>query len=133
VQCRIESACSVSLFDHARLSWRVISCNGNRRNTKGPLVLVLRALRLLLGRMGAGCKIRFQGSPPETMQFLFTVGAMPVCIACSSHGVLNWRRARKDLLCSIEWRTLIIGSLALFAVPHNGNTSLITSLTALYR
>jgi len=98
-----------------RLSWRVISCNGNRRNTKGPLVLVLRALRLLLGRMGAGCKIRFQGKVPQRrLQFLFTVGAMPVCIALLIARRFKLEKSPKGIFYAVLNGLLSsVGSLAL--------------------
>lgn len=72
--------------------------------------------------------------PPETMQFLFTLGTLPVCLALLigrrgkleksprgiSYGVLN------GILSGV-------GGLTLFAAYHtNGSTSLITVATALY-
>lgn len=72
--------------------------------------------------------------PPDTMQFLFTVGTVPVGIA-----LLLARRGKleKDKL-GITYAVLNgvlsgIGGLALFAAYHtNGNTTLITAATALY-
>ena len=72
--------------------------------------------------------------PPETMQFLFTIGVMPVCI-----GLLIARRFKLEkCLKGISFGILNgvlsgIGGLTLFAAYHtNGNTSLITASTALY-
>jgi uncharacterized membrane protein len=72
--------------------------------------------------------------PPETMQFLFTMGALPVGIALliSRRGKLE--KSRKGISYAVLNGILSgIGGLTLFAAYHtNGNTSLITVSTALY-
>jgi transporter family protein len=72
--------------------------------------------------------------PPETMQFLFTVGAIPVGLA-----VLIARRGKLEKSpLGITYGVLNgilsgVGGLALFAAYHtNGNTTVITVATALY-
>lgn len=79
-------------------------------------------------------KIGSREIPPDTMQFLFTVGTLPIGVALLaarkgklepsprgiSYGVLN------GILSGI-------GGLTLFAAYHtNGNTSVITVATSLY-
>jgi transporter family protein len=72
--------------------------------------------------------------PPETMQFLFTLGALPVCIALLIARRFKMEKSPKGIFYGILNGVLSgIGGLTLFAAYHtNGNTSLITSLTALY-
>ncbi len=72
--------------------------------------------------------------PPETMQFLFTLGALPVCIALLIARGFKMEKSPKGISYAILNGVLSgIGGLTLFAAYHtNGNTSLITSLTALY-
>ena len=72
--------------------------------------------------------------PPEAMQFLFTIGSIPVAFA-----LLMARRGRLEKSAKgISYGLLNgilsgIGSLALFAAYHtNGNTSVITAASALY-
>lgn len=72
--------------------------------------------------------------PPETMQFLFTIGTLPVCL-----GVLIQRRFKLEksphgITYAVSNGILAgIGGLALFAAYHTGsNTSLVTAATALY-
>ncbi len=72
--------------------------------------------------------------PPETMQFLFTVGALPVGIALlvSRRGKLE-KSAKGISFAVLNGILSGIGGLTLFAAYHtNGNTSLITVSTALY-
>lgn len=72
--------------------------------------------------------------PPETMQFLFTFGAIPVCIALLVARGFKLEKSPKGISYGILNGVLSgIGGLALFAAYHtNGNTSLITTATALY-
>lgn len=72
--------------------------------------------------------------PPETMQFIFTVGALPIGVA-----LLVLRRGKLEKSAKgISYAVLNgilsgIGGLTLFAAYHtNGNTSVITVATALY-
>jgi uncharacterized membrane protein len=72
--------------------------------------------------------------PPDTMQFLFTVGTLPIGIA-----LLIARRGRLEKSArGITYGVLNgvlsgVGGLALFAAYHtNGNTTLITATSALY-
>jgi uncharacterized membrane protein len=72
--------------------------------------------------------------PPETMQFLFTVGTLPVCIALLVARRLKLEKSLKGISYAVANGILSgIGGLALFAAYHtNGNTSVITATTALY-
>lgn len=72
--------------------------------------------------------------PPETMQFLFTFGTIPVCIALLAARRFKLEKSPKGISYGVLNGVLSgIGGLALFAAYHtNGNTSLITAATALY-
>ncbi|MHB1938934.1 MAG: EamA family transporter [Acidobacteriaceae bacterium] len=72
--------------------------------------------------------------PPETMQFLFTIGTLPVCIALLIARRFKLERSPKGIFYAVLNGILAgVGGLALFAAYHtNSNTSLITSATALY-
>lgn len=72
--------------------------------------------------------------PPETMQFLFTVGALPVGVALlvACRGDLE-KSARGITYAVLNGVLAGIGGLTLFAAYHtDGNTSVITAATALY-
>jgi len=72
--------------------------------------------------------------PPQTMQFLFTLGTLPVGIALLVARRLKLEKSAKGISYAILNGVLSgVGGLALFAAYHtNGNTSLITAATALY-
>jgi transporter family protein len=72
--------------------------------------------------------------PPEAMQFLFTIGTIPVCIALLIARRFKLEKSPKGIFYAVLNGVLAgIGGLALFAAYHtNGNTSLITAATALY-
>lgn len=72
--------------------------------------------------------------PPETMQFLFTVGTIPVCIALLIARSFKLEKSPKGIFYAVLNGVLAgVGGLALFAAYHTGsNTSLVTSATALY-
>jgi transporter family protein len=68
------------------------------------------------------------------MQFLFTVGTLPVCVALLIARRFELEKSPKGISYAVLNGVLSgIGGLALFAAYHtNGNTSLITAATALY-
>jgi bacterial/archaeal transporter family protein len=72
--------------------------------------------------------------PPEAMQFLFTIGVIPVCLALLIARRFSLEKSPKGIFFAISNGVLAgIGGLALFAAYQtNGNTSLITASTALY-
>ncbi|MGD0224089.1 MAG: DMT family transporter [Terriglobia bacterium] len=72
--------------------------------------------------------------PPETMQFLFTVGALPVGVALLLARRFKLEKSKKGISYAVLNGILSgIGGLTLFAAYHtNGNTSLITVATSLY-
>ncbi len=72
--------------------------------------------------------------PPETMQFLFTVGTIPVCVVLLVARRFRMERSPKGISYGVLNGVLSgVGGLALFAAYHtNSNTSLVTSATALY-
>lgn len=72
--------------------------------------------------------------PPETMQFLFTIGALPICMALLIGRRFKMEKSPKGIFYAVLNGVLAgVGGLALFAAYRtNGNTSLITSATALY-
>jgi|ERR1700739_647501 len=79
-------------------------------------------------------KIGSREIPPETMQFLFTIGAIPVCIILLVARRFRLEKSRKGIFYAILNGVLSgLGGLTLFAAYHtNGNTALITASTALY-
>jgi len=72
--------------------------------------------------------------PPEAMQFLFTFGTIPVCVALLAGRGFKLEKSPKGISYGVLNGVLSgIGGLALFAAYHtNGNTSLITAASALY-
>lgn len=72
--------------------------------------------------------------PPETMQFLFTIGTIPVCIALLIGRGFKLEKSPKGITYAVLNGVLSgVGGLALFAAYHTGtNTSLVTAATALY-
>lgn len=72
--------------------------------------------------------------PAETMQFLFTIGTLPVCLGLLLARGFKLEKSPKGISYALLNGILSgIGGLALFAAYHtNGNTSLITAATALY-
>jgi bacterial/archaeal transporter family protein len=72
--------------------------------------------------------------PPETMQFLFTIGTLPVCIALLFFRRFKLENSPKGIFYAVLNGILAgVGGLALFAAYHtNSNTSLVTTATALY-
>ena len=72
--------------------------------------------------------------PPETMQFLFTVGTIPVGIALRIGRRGRLERSPPGIAYAVLNGILSgVGGLTLFAAYHTGgNTSLITVATALY-
>ncbi|HEY1902782.1 MAG TPA: DMT family transporter [Terracidiphilus sp.] len=72
--------------------------------------------------------------PPETMQFLFTIGALPVCLALLVARRFKLENSPKGIGYAVLNGVLSgIGGLTLFAAYHtDGNTSLITAASALY-
>ena len=72
--------------------------------------------------------------PPDTMQFLFTVGTLPIGLALliARRGKLE-KSARGIAYGVLNGVLSGAGGLALFAAYHtNGNTTLITATSALY-
>lgn len=86
------------------------------------------------GAWALAAKFGSRGIPPETMQFLFSLGAMPVCIALLVARRFKLEKSPKGIFYAILNGVLSsVGSLAIFAAYHtNGNTALITSFTGLY-
>jgi uncharacterized membrane protein len=82
----------------------------------------------LLSKLGSG------EIPPDTMQFLFTVGTVPVGIALLLARRGKLEKSPRGIAYGVLNGILSgIGGLALFAAYHtNGNTTLITAAAALY-
>jgi transporter family protein len=72
--------------------------------------------------------------PPETMQFLFTIGCLPVCLALLIARRFRLEKSPRGIFYAVLNGVLSgVGGLTLFAAYHTGgNTSLITAATALY-
>jgi bacterial/archaeal transporter family protein len=72
--------------------------------------------------------------PPDTMQFLFTVGTVPVGLALLLARRGKLEKSRRGIAYGILNGILSgVGGLTLFAAYHtNGNTTLITAAAALY-
>ena len=72
--------------------------------------------------------------PPETMQFLFTIGTVPVGVALLLARRCKLENSKKGIFYAVLNGILSgVGGLTLFAAYHtNGSTSLITVATSLY-
>jgi bacterial/archaeal transporter family protein len=72
--------------------------------------------------------------PPETMQFLFTIGSVPVCLGLLIARRFRLEKSGKGISYGVLNGVLsAVGGLALFAAYHtNGNTSVITASSSLY-
>ena len=72
--------------------------------------------------------------PADTMQFLFTLGALPVGLMLLIARRFNLEKSLKGIFYGVANGVLAgIGGLALFAAYRTGgNTSVITAATALY-
>ena len=72
--------------------------------------------------------------PPKTMQFLYTLGTLPLAIGLLIGRRFTLEKSAKGISYAVLNGILSgVGGLALFAAYHtNGNTSLITVITALY-
>jgi bacterial/archaeal transporter family protein len=79
-------------------------------------------------------KLGSRDIPPEAMQFLFTIGTLPICIALLAARRFKMEKSPKGISYGVLNGVLsAVGGLALFAAYHtNGNTSLITAASALY-
>jgi bacterial/archaeal transporter family protein len=68
------------------------------------------------------------------MQFLFTMGSLPVCIALLIARGFKFEKSPKGIFYGVLNGVLSgVGGLALFAAYHtNSNTSLVTAASALY-
>lgn len=72
--------------------------------------------------------------PPDTMQFLFTVGTLPVGLALLITRRGKLEKSGRGITYGVLNGVLSgVGGLTLFAAYHtNGNTTLITATSALY-
>ncbi len=72
--------------------------------------------------------------PTETMQFLFTLGSVPIGLALLAARRFRLEKNGKGISFALLNGVLsAIGTLALFAAYHtNGNTAVITASSALY-
>lgn len=79
-------------------------------------------------------KLGSEEIPPNTMQFLFTLGTVPVGLALLIARRGQLEKSRLGITYGVLNGVLSgIGGLALFAAYHtHGNTTLITATTALY-
>ena len=79
-------------------------------------------------------KLGSEEIPPNTMQFLFTLGTVPVGLALLIARRGRLEKSPRGIAYGVLNGVLSgIGGLALFAAYHtNGNTTLITAATALY-
>lgn len=82
----------------------------------------------LLSRLGS------REIPPQTMQFLFTIGTLPIGLALLIARKFKMERSPEGIAYALLNGVLAgVGGLALFAAYHTGsNTSLVTVATALY-
>ncbi len=80
------------------------------------------------------CKLASREIPPETMQFLFTVGTLPIAVVLLFARKFRLEKSPKGISYAVLNGILSgIGELTLFAAYHTGsNTTLVTSASALY-
>lgn len=89
---------------------------------------------LFWGAWALFSKLGSREIPAETMQFLFTIGTIPVCIALLIGRGFKLEKSPKGITYAVLNGVLSgVGGLALFAAYHTGsNTSLVTAASALY-
>jgi len=110
------------------------SSTGTRQRWNAPWFWYSILCVLCWGGWALLSKLGSREIPPETMQFLFTLGTIPVCLALLIARRGKLEKSPRGITFAILNGVLSgIGGLALFAAYHtNGNTSLITVSTALY-
>ena len=89
---------------------------------------------LCWGIMALDSKLGSREIPTQTMQYLFTIGGIPVGLALLAARRFRLENNKKGITFALLNGVLsAIGTLALFAAYHtNGNTSVITASSALY-
>jgi transporter family protein len=104
------------------------------RTSKARWLSYSMACVLCWGGWAMLSKLGSREIPPEAMQFLFTIGTIPVCIALLIARGFRLEKSPKGITYGVLNGVLSgVGGLALFAAYHTGgNTSLITTATALY-
>jgi len=72
--------------------------------------------------------------PADDMQFLFTIGTIPVALALAIARRFRFEKSGKGIFYGVANGILSgVGSIALFAAYRsNGNTAVITAVSALY-
>ncbi len=72
--------------------------------------------------------------PPEAMQFLFTIGSVPVAVGLLIARRFQLEKSGRGIFYGVLNGVLsAVGGIALFAAYHtNGNTSIITASSSLY-
>lgn len=105
-----------------------------KETLKGRWFLYSMICTISWGGWAFTSKLGSREIPPETMQFLFTIGALPVCFALLIVRRFKLERSPKGIFYAILNGILSgVGGFTLFAAYHtNGNTSLITAVSALY-
>jgi len=89
---------------------------------------------LCWGAWALASKLGSREIPPQAMQFLFTIGTLPVAAALLIARRFNLEKSGKGISYAVLNGVLAaVGGLTLFAAYHtNSNTSVITAATALY-
>jgi uncharacterized membrane protein len=89
---------------------------------------------LCWGAWALASKLGSREIPPQAMQFLFTIGTLPVAAALLIARRGKLEKSAKGISYAVLNGVLAgIGGLTLFAAYHtNSNTSVITAATALY-
>jgi bacterial/archaeal transporter family protein len=89
---------------------------------------------LCWGAWAMASKLGSREIPPAPIQFLYTLGSLPIAIALLVARRFRLEKSPKGIAFAILNGVLsAVGSLALFAAYHtNGNTAVITASSALY-
>jgi transporter family protein len=106
----------------------------SKRNWNAPWFWYSMLCVLCWGAWALFSKLGSREVPPETMQFLFTLGTLPVGLALLAARRGKLEKSPRGIGYAILNGILSgVGGLTLFAAYHtNANTSLITVTTALY-
>src|SRR5579883_1362149 len=98
------------------------------------VVLVFNCMRALLGSVDNPGENGFHRNSEETVQFLFTFGALPVAVVLLVGRKFKLEKSPKGILYGLGNGVLAgVGNAALAAAYRaGGNTSVITAATAMY-